>query len=98
MNIQHLFLLSVIFSIDRIEQYLNEREIVPPQSINVNDPVVIGFKNATVGYKLHEITTASSFPSSLPSSSLSLFDSNAKTLTTSRINEEDSNSEGFILK
>lgn len=46
------FFFLIFFSIRRIEQYLNEPEIVEPPSIDVNEPVVIGFKDATIGFKL----------------------------------------------
>ncbi|CAO3650097.1 unnamed protein product [Cunninghamella blakesleeana] len=96
-------LFQALVSIHRIEKYLNETEIVPPPPLNINIPIIIGFKNATVAYNVQEIiTTSSSSPqlpsSTLPLSSLSLYDSNAKTLVTSNINEEENNSDGFVLK
>ncbi|CAO3650117.1 unnamed protein product [Cunninghamella blakesleeana] len=86
-------LCQALVSIRRIEKYLHEKEIEPSSHTNVNNTIVIGFKNATIAYKLHKTTTN---PSSLPLSSL--FDSTAKTLITSNINEEENNSDGFVLK
>ncbi|CAO3650129.1 unnamed protein product [Cunninghamella blakesleeana] len=83
-------LCKALVSIRRIEQYLDEEEIEPSPLINTNDPVVIGFKNAMVGYNLH-------VAASLLSSSL-LFDSTAKILKSSSINGEENDSDGFILK
>ncbi|CAO3650121.1 unnamed protein product [Cunninghamella blakesleeana] len=96
---------QALVSARRIEKYLNENEVTSPPSVNINK-LVIGFKNAAVGYKLQNKPTmlASSLPSSsspLSPSSLplsSLFDSTAKTLITSNINEEENNSDGFVLK
>ncbi|CAO3617183.1 unnamed protein product [Cunninghamella echinulata] len=51
--------LQALISIRRIEQYLGEPEIVEPPTVNVNEPVVIGFKNATVGFKLPKTISSS---------------------------------------
>ncbi|CAO3650101.1 unnamed protein product [Cunninghamella blakesleeana] len=86
---------QTLVSIRRIEKYLNENEINSSQSINTSDHVTIGFKNATVGYKLNNANT--DIPSA-QSSSLSLFDSNVNTLVMSNINEGKNDADGFVLK
>ncbi|CAO3650125.1 unnamed protein product [Cunninghamella blakesleeana] len=89
---------QALISIHRIEQYLDEKEIEPLPFININESVVIGFKNAKVGYKLNETVMPTLSPSSLPSSSLTLFESNLKTLASTCINNDENDSDGFILK
>ncbi|CAO3626391.1 unnamed protein product [Cunninghamella blakesleeana] len=51
--------LQALISIRRIEQYLSEPEVVQPPIIDVNEPVSIGFKDATIGFKLPKTAPSS---------------------------------------
>ncbi|KAI8084874.1 P-loop containing nucleoside triphosphate hydrolase protein [Halteromyces radiatus] len=74
--------LQALISIRRIDQYLNEPEIVPPPKLDANEPVKLSFKDATVGFKRQTI----------PSISVTNTESDDGTATPS------DESDGFILK
>ncbi|KAI8343122.1 P-loop containing nucleoside triphosphate hydrolase protein [Chlamydoabsidia padenii] len=43
---------QAIISVRRIDKYLNEAEVTTPPKLDLNNPIELSFKNATVGFKL----------------------------------------------